>query len=505
VLHTRLYQYAFDDAYIHFRVARNLIETGAPYFNPGEAVKVSTSSAWTLVLAALFWLARLSHLQTQFPLLVAVANALVTLCGALVYTRLIEGISQQRLSLARRVIFQLTYTAFVLPASIGLMETSFALLLAGWGLYAVMQNRPAGFAILCVAAYVRLELFVLLGLAGLFITLRKTMRARASLGGAAIGLAPLLAYDIAFFRTVVPQSIVAKGIVYSIDWYQPLIHALLYSLPAIPLNRGAWVLGFGIMLLLIVPLVLVAALRERTAAKGFWPLLFWLWGLLVVAGYVLGRAFVFDWYAPLYTVPFLIACSLCSISTQGRRSIVLSGFLYILFMVSSVALTTAVYAIVRDPGVYSQFEPGARVRTYLKIGATLNDEYPTATLLTSEIGALGYSFEGRILDAAGLASPGALEYHPMRIPEDRSDGTIGAIPPGYVEAQSPDLIVSFDTFAQALMDDDVSRQYAYIRIPAYLADDAIYSRTGTIWGSRYVRVYVRNGLPMSARVQALGK
>ncbi len=35
----KLYQYGFDDAYIHFRVARNFVETGAPYFNPGEAVK----------------------------------------------------------------------------------------------------------------------------------------------------------------------------------------------------------------------------------------------------------------------------------------------------------------------------------------------------------------------------------------------------------------------------------------------------------------------------------
>jgi hypothetical protein len=367
-----------------------------------------------------------------------------------------------------------------------------------------MQNRPAGFAILCVAAYVRLELFVLLGLAGLFITLRKTMQVRASLGGAAIGLVPLLAYDIAFFRTVVPQSIVAKGIVYSIDWYQPLIHALLYSLPAIPLNRGAWVLGIGIMLLLIVPLVLVAALKERTAAKGFWPLLFCLWGLLVVVGYVLGRAFVFDWYVPLYTVALLVACTLCS-TTAGRRSTVLRISLLILFVMATISLASAAYAATLDPGVYSQFEPGARVRNYLNIGATLNEEYPTATLLTSEIGALGYSFRGRILDAAGLASPDALKFHPMRIPEERADGILGAIPPGYVRRKIPDLIVSYDAFAQALMKDDVMGRYNVIQIPAFLADDFVHSSSGSIWGSQYVRVYIRKDLPISARVRALGE
>ena len=43
------------------------------------------------------------------------------------------------------------------------------------------------------------------------------------------------------------------------------------------------------------------------------------------------------------------------------------------------------------------------------------------------------SFPGRILDAAGLASKDALKFHPLKIPQERERGDLGAIPPRYVE------------------------------------------------------------------------
>ena len=91
-LHVRLSQYAYDDAYIHFRVARNLFENGTPYFNPGEMVKVSTSSGWTIFLSLLYATARLFKIDTSFPLLVSIINAMITVCGALVYTAVIESL-----------------------------------------------------------------------------------------------------------------------------------------------------------------------------------------------------------------------------------------------------------------------------------------------------------------------------------------------------------------------------------------------------------------------------
>src|SRR3954470_12948203 len=80
-VHWRLYPFAFDDAYIHFRIARHLAQDGQPYYNVGDAVMASSSSVWTLVLAALF--ASGATAPT-----VALMNAFLTACCVPVYARL---------------------------------------------------------------------------------------------------------------------------------------------------------------------------------------------------------------------------------------------------------------------------------------------------------------------------------------------------------------------------------------------------------------------------------
>jgi hypothetical protein len=107
VIHVSLYQYAFDDAFIHFRVARNLIENGAPYYNTNEVVKVSTSSGWTVFLTILFGIARLLKIDNNFPLLLSLTNALITFCGMLVYTQVVATLVKKRLSLTAKMLFQI--------------------------------------------------------------------------------------------------------------------------------------------------------------------------------------------------------------------------------------------------------------------------------------------------------------------------------------------------------------------------------------------------------------
>ncbi len=505
VIHARLYQYAFDDAFIHFRVARNLFENGNPYYNANEIVKVSTSSGWTVILAILFAIARLFKIDNNFPLLVSITNALVSLCGMFIYAKVVEILLKKQLSLSEKLLFQIPYLALLLPSSIGLMETPLALLIAGLGIYLLLLSKPSGFALLGVAAYIRLELLILLTLTSLFIVLHKQFRLQHIIGYVALGIIPLLIYDLYFFHTVTPHSIVAKSIVYSIAWSQSAAYVLFYSLPAIPLHDSLVFLSIGTTMLSILLITTVMVFRQQKGLKSFWPLLFCLWSLLVIGGYILGHAFIFDWYTPLYMTPILAACFLCFLSTEYPRNIVVKSLLYVLFLVSAISMARIFYASIFDPGAFSLFESGSRVKVYLNIGTILNDEYPNARLLTSEIGGLGYSFRGKILDAAGLASPDALDFHPMKIPEQRSSGGFGAIPPGYALTYMPDLIVSFDVYAQALLNDEVTRQYNVILIPAYLPDDAIYSESKTIGDSKNLRVYIRKDLPVAEKIYALGQ
>ena len=81
-LYIGLLPWAFDDAYIHLRVADNLATGAGPYYNPGQVVNASSAPAWTLVLALLkllggsvFW--------------VACLNAVLTVVGAGLFVDLI--------------------------------------------------------------------------------------------------------------------------------------------------------------------------------------------------------------------------------------------------------------------------------------------------------------------------------------------------------------------------------------------------------------------------------
>lgn len=503
LIHVRLYQYAADDAFIHFRVAHNLSENGTPYYNTNEVVKVSTSSGWSIFLAILLGIARLFRVDNNLPLLVAIVNALFTLWGMVIYTKILETLLSNHIAASTKILFQACYLAFLIPSSVTLMETPFALLIAGLAIYFLLILNPVSFALLGVAAYLRLELLVLLALTALFIFPRGQFRLQTVIGYLAIGFTPFLIYDLYFFHTAVPQSIIAKSNVYSLSWSETALRIGFSLLPASPFSNTRIYLGLCAAFWSIIVVTILTAFMEWKEERNFWSLLFCFWGLLTAVVYILGHTLVFEWYIPLYTIPVLVACFLCAAPTNFPGQRITKGFIYILFLLSTASLAATLYATVRDPGVFPLFEPGSRVKTYRYIGAILNEEYANATLLTSEIGGLGYSFEGKILDAAGLASPDAVEFHPMKVPEQRSTGALGAIPPEYVKAKVPDLIVSYDVFAQALLSDNVIDQYNIILFPAYLPEDALYSKSETIWGSNYLRIYIRKDLPISEKIYAL--
>ena len=157
-LHVSLYPYAYDDAYIHFRVARKFVETGFPYYNPGEVLKVSTSSGWVLVLSLIEFVLQKIHLQDSLPVVISIFNASVTFIGAIIYGEVINSSIGHAISFNKKVLFYLLFIALMLPPSIGLMETPLAILLIGLGIWLILQKKPAGLFFISLSIYFRLEL-----------------------------------------------------------------------------------------------------------------------------------------------------------------------------------------------------------------------------------------------------------------------------------------------------------------------------------------------------------
>ncbi len=141
-----------------------------------------------------------------------------------------------------------------------------------------------------------------------------------------------------------------------------------------------------------------------------------------------------------------------------------------------------------------------RTIEYLAVGHSIYQECPTARLMSSEIGGLGEGFEGEILDAVGLATPAAIKYHPMRVPDERSSGDLGEIPTGFVSEMRPDVIVSYDVFAESLLKNPDRSTYTEFVYPALPAAEMPRYRD---WSKHRLHILVaRSGLCSSTALDA---
>jgi hypothetical protein len=507
-VHLRLYPFAFDDAYIHFRIAENLARLGVPYFNPSEAVKGSTSSAWIILLAILVRIDGQLGLQNALPFEVACLNALFTVSGALVYSALLSRFSAAQ-SPWILYLFGLTYIAIQIRSSLGLMETSLALLVVGAGLCLLQAGKVAGFGLLGAAAFIRPEVALVLILAAFFAFRRCPGAAWRAALYSLCGMAPFVVFDFGFFGTVVAQSIVAKPIVYDLSYKdvavqiaasllppsgsQPAVFVLLLALASL---LGTCALaGLGVLRITPAPGSEASQLLGVDAAR-----LVLLWGCGVLGAYAMGRTAIFSWYVPLYLVPIVMAACIVLLTSPSAAhmialcafgvSVVLGPFLTMWGSVEAAGgLASRVYSLNR----------GLQVRRYIQIGSSLYAEYPAAVLMSSEIGGLGYGFHGYVFDGAGLVSPAALKFHPLSVPDERSSPQIGAIPARLIGDFKPELVVSYDVFIEQFLGSPEANRYVHVKCPVLQRSDTGLPDSQASLSGTYLSIFIRRDVDQPAR------
>lgn len=499
VLHIRLQNYIYDDAYITIRIASHLIGYGQPYFNLGEKVNVSSTTVWTLLVAAALLMGK-SRLVS-----ICILNAAISTCGMIAFIDLLG--SERKLSTPGKLIAGAAYLAITLPTSIGLMETPLALLVISLALLRYERRRADAFVLLGLAPFIRLECAALYGIVAFHAILRKRFPISRIVLYSLLGVVPFLAYEAYFFGTVVPNTVIAKTIVYDLSYRDVLMTFVSSLIPGLVLWSQAPfllpmvpALTFALGMLLLVDYLL----HPNPGTVPFLPVALAAFGCTVVMGYVFGRALIFPWYRPLYLVPLLAALVLSQRRSASRpmtiSKIVLATPILCLWMAALVQIGASTFR----PSLEPDFPENARTRTYLQIGRALYEKYPQARLMASEIGALGYAFPGSILDGAGLATPVALRYHPLQIPAQRSRGTRAAIPSNYIEDAKPEIIVSMDIFLEDFIHRGDATDYVLFQVPIYVAEDAAYVDQ-TLWGSTSISVYIRRDVlaaapfPRSAR------
>jgi hypothetical protein len=432
-----------DDAYIHLRIANNMIETGHPYFNFGEPVMVTSSPLWTILLV-------LNELLFGSRNTLWMWNALIVALAA-----------SASYSVAWAHVFSLGWrqklTALVLPITILVilnnsylgMETPFAMLLLLLATLAFLRSSSWALPLLALAALTRYELGVPFALVGL-VCLWKRQALRYGAVPAATILAIFSAWLLKEFHTIFPSAIRAKSRVYSLTASDSLNSLLPH-----PLFLGDFRMGFLVLTLLLISFWLIEPMRhsERCEPVQIAALASISWGILLGLIYVVGKTFIFPWYVALVWGPVLVGLFLMTIvdHSKPRRmlALVLAFTFFLDFLYMFPVRDAEASLSDRSPG-FPALNESRRVHVYLAVGALLHNVCPNSELLTSEIGGLGYGFKGSIADGVGIASPDAVKYHPMLIPQARSRPDLGAIPPQFVWDRNPDLIVTYDIYGGAV-------------------------------------------------------
>ncbi len=478
-----------DDAYIHFRIVRNFVTSGYPYYNINEPVMSTSSPAWTLLLSALFIITGLSISH------VAVLNALFV-SGGMVIFPLIYSDKLTWFKKSYCVIYGLIYGSLIYNSSIMLMETPFCLFIVGCGLLLLSRKRPEGFFFLGLCIFIRYELSVIYGIVLLTHLIKREMKIHKIIFFSSLSILPLMIFQFNFYSVLIPNTINAKSIVYDIDFLSLLIKIVTSLKPqALPLEPKQWFLLFSVLFTLALILLTLGfcfsrKIRSKFVLKPFaldFPILFSFSGFIVAVIYLYKKIFLFQWYEPIYTIPIILG----TIYTISKIKFWKINLLGLMVGVSfGVGIFFQIHYALFTPLEINYDVRSARVKAYITLGEKLYKEYPEKTLLTSEIGGLGWSFKGKIVDAVGLVSPNSLLYHPMPYPQERSSGEIGSIPPNLVHDLKPDIIVSYSIFIESFLRNPAINDYIQKKLPLFLPEDAKRFPDG-IWGSQNLYLFIR--------------
>ncbi len=452
-----------DDALIHARLADHIHALGLPIFNQGAVFKAGSSTGYVYLIALL---SPPVGAQTAIRIIEFVTIAL-TVTG-LAY---LVGVSPGcRLG---KLLAVLAVLPFFLLAAYGGMETPIVCLLMTMAAIACRYGRHGTVVFLiALGVWFRFEMLALLSLVLFHYLYSRRLKKTILLFSFPVFL--LFWLETSLFGSIIPNAVKIKSVAYGF----PLFDSVLNALGSFALWDTRY--AIGLLLLLAAGLHVRAVLSKQRVHLDFSDVLY-LFSVIVFVAWLFGRTLIFSWYYCLLAFPFGLGFVLQAESSRRTPlfrldSVVLSGF----FLCGLVSVT-------QHFSLAGSVSPSIRVPQYVDIGSALYAECPSCTLVTSEIGGLGYGFKGKVWDAFGLGDPEAAPFHPMNVPDERQNYLTGAIPPRYVTFRDPDFIVTMPCFTHALRKSEVIERYQRYDCP--------FSGNATIWDDSEILIFSKQPLP----------
>jgi len=398
-----------DDAWIHARIARNLIEGRGFVFNPGEAASVSSPPLWTLLLAVP------AAVGLPFPWSSYVAGIAAAVALSLIARRLAERVAGR--SAAGLVCGLLVIGTHPFPwSSLSGMETSLAAALVLATILAASSGAlAASLGLAAAAGLSRPELVLLPGLVlADFIAKTRPLPARrlfgASLGAVAAGAVPFVLnrfltgrWLFGSFEAKVGRHGVLAALVEGRADLVPGIAASNLPLYLVPLLTA--LLRDNAGLLLLSPLGFRRLARGERGTHLPWMIGLLLPCVVAVLAPFGGPAFHEQRYvAPIVAVFLVSGCA--GLETLPRRP----GSP--LLRVAAIVLVALLSARGTWQGMQRYaLEVKNITEMQVRVGRWLTGRPGgPQTIATNDIGAIGFFTGAPILDLTGLASPEVMPY-----------------------------------------------------------------------------------------------
>jgi arabinofuranosyltransferase len=386
-----------DDAFISYRYARNLIQSHGLVYNVGERVLGTSTPLYALVMAGVT-AAGLPVEASSVAIGIACDAAAVWVLYALLAR---AGFAR---SAAAGAALAGTVPLGIIPTSAG-METALYSLLVLLVFHQAETARLTGrtFLLECLAVALAVcrpdgAIAVAVALGALLLT-RPAAGLRALAAVAAAGVVAATA-ALAYYGTLVPQSVVAKSTIADPAWtgvrlLGDLLFSRLHAVTTVLAAIGA-----------------TALWRSAVVWRG---LLVW-WAVYVAVFALTGALAHANWYfVPPQAVYW--GCVAVGLETVARRALSERAARAVV-VAGSLALIAV--AVSRWPAHRARFAQvhALREEPYLDVAREIASSDRPCNVAATEIGAIGYAFPGRIIDLGGLTTPAALRLPAVRLLDD---------------------------------------------------------------------------------------
>lgn len=378
------WHYGYDDPFITYRYALNIVHGHGFVYNPGDLTLSTTTPLYTLIMAGAGWLG------VDIP---TFSNALS--CAALAGSGLVLWLLGRAWHTpVAGAVAALLYPLVPLMVSTLGAETNLYMFFVLLGMLACAHYQYVRMAVwLALATLVRADGALAVLAVGVLVLLRERGNLRRLPWHAAAVyfavLAPWALYGVVTFGSPFPVTLAAKQQQGLMTISQGFLQGLL---------RQFWLYWESGYYRLTLVLLLPGLYGLVRYYRGWWLLVGW--GVLYVVSYAsLGISSYFWYYAPL-VAPLIALCAL-AVETLLRP---LRATRWHVPAVAACVLCLLVPQLLSLR--YMHQHPDERMIVYRATGEWLARTTPTdATVGTLEVGILGYYSQRPMVDFAGLIQP----------------------------------------------------------------------------------------------------